>query len=134
MAFLQAGHTRHDLAGGAVAALKAVVVDERLLQRVQDFALGQALNGRDFFALGHHGQREAAVHAAAVDQHRAGAALAVVAAFLRARQVEVFAQRVEQRHPRLGLNGAHGAVHFQAHLAHTLHLARHGGQALGLPQ
>ena len=38
--------------------------------------------------------------APAVDQHRAGAALAVIAALLGAGQVEMVAQRVEQGRPR----------------------------------
>jgi hypothetical protein len=42
-------------------------------------------------------QRQAGQHAAIVDQYRAGAALAVIAALLAAGQADVFAQRVEQR-------------------------------------
>ena len=38
-----------------------------------------------------------------VAQHRAGAARSLIAAFLRAGQIEIFAQRVEQRDPRLNL-------------------------------
>jgi hypothetical protein len=49
----------------------------------------------------HHGQRQAGVDALAVEQHRAGAALAMVAALLGAGQVQVLAQRVEQRGARV---------------------------------
>jgi hypothetical protein len=45
----------------------------------------------------HHGQAQAGIDAAAVDDHGAGAALALVAALLGAGQVQVFAQQVEQR-------------------------------------
>src|SRR4051794_33576737 len=38
---------RADLAGRAVAALEAVVLDERRLERVQAVAVGEALDGRD---------------------------------------------------------------------------------------
>ena len=48
-------------------------------------------------ALVHHGEREARVDPPAVDEHGARAALAVVAALLGAGQVEVLAQRIEQR-------------------------------------
>ena len=41
-------------------------------------------------------EQQAAVGPAAVEQHGAGAALAVVAALLRAGQAEVLAQQVEQ--------------------------------------
>ena len=54
-------------------------------------------------ALVHHRERQAGVDAAAVDDHRAGAALAVVAALLGAGEVQVLAQRVEQRRARVEL-------------------------------
>ena len=44
----------------------------------------------------HHGEREAGVHAAAVDVNGTGAALAVVAAFLGAGQIQVLAEAVEE--------------------------------------
>src|SRR5262245_40544167 len=90
---------RADLAGGAVAALKGVAVDERLLERVQPVALRQALDRRDPGAGVHDGEREAGVDAPPVDQDGAGAALAVVAALLGPGQAEVLAQRVQQRGP-----------------------------------
>ena len=47
----------------------------------------------------HDGEREAGIDAPSVDQHRAGAALAVIAALLGAGEVEMIAQRVEQGRP-----------------------------------
>src|SRR6266404_3845254 len=44
-----------DLPGGAVAALEGVVLDERLLQRVQPVSLGQAFDRRDLDAGVHDG-------------------------------------------------------------------------------
>src|SRR5215472_2379454 len=74
------------------------MVDEGLLHRVQwPVRFGEALDGRDVAALGRGGEGEAGQHAPAIDEHGAGAALTVVAALLRSRQSEVFAQRVEQR-------------------------------------
>ena len=52
-------------------------------------------------SLGRKGQ--AGEHALAIDMHRAGAALALVAAFLGAGQVQVVAQGIEQRDARLDL-------------------------------
>ena len=59
--------------------------------------VGQALDGRDLAAVVSSGQGQARVDAPAVDQHGAGAALAVVAALLGAGQAELLAQGVEQR-------------------------------------
>ena len=91
------GDRRADLPRRAVAALEAVMLDERLLQRVQAVAVRQALDRGDLAALVLHRQRQAGVDALAVDQHRAGAAGALVAALLGAGEAEVVAQQVEER-------------------------------------
>ena len=92
---------RHDLARGAVAALKSVVFDKRSLHRMQRRRCGEAFDGGDLVALMHDRESEAGIYAPAVDVHRARAALAVIAALLRAEEVQVFAQRVEQGDTRL---------------------------------
>ena len=102
VALVDAGDRRHDLAGRAVAALEGVLVDEGLLHRMQ-LAVRSArpsmvVTGA---ALHRDRKRQAGEHAPAVDQHRAGAALAVVAALLRAGEAEVLAQRIEQRRARV---------------------------------
>ena len=51
----------------------------------------------------HDGERQAGIDPPPVDDHRAGAALAVVAALLGAGQVQMLAQRVEQRGARVEL-------------------------------
>ena len=89
-----------DLARGAVAALKRVVLDERLLQRMQRSSLRQPLDRRDLSAVLHDRERQAGIDPPTVDQHRAGAALPVVAALLCSGQAETIAERVEQRCPR----------------------------------
>ena len=53
----------------------------------------------DVRAIFHDGKCKARVDTPAIDQHRAGAALAVIAALFRAGQVEMFAQGVEQGGP-----------------------------------
>ena len=92
---------RHDLSRRAVAALERVLVGERLLDRPQLLAAHQALDGRDLVALGLERERQAGVARHAVDQHRAGAALAALAAGLGAGQAEPLAEDVEQRPARL---------------------------------
>ena len=54
-------------------------------------------------ALVHHRQAQAGVDPPPFDDHRAGAALAVVAALLGAGQVQMLAQRIEQRRARIEL-------------------------------
>ena len=56
----------------------------------------------------------------AVDDHRAGAALAEPAAEPRALQAEIVAQDVEQRRRRIDVHGVRRAVHLQRDAAHAL--------------
>ena len=110
MTLVDAGDAGHDLPGRAVAALEGVALDEGGLQRVQLFALRQALDGRDLAPLDEGSEREARFHALAVHQHRAGAALAEAAALLRAREMQVLAQGVEQRGARIERQSMLGSV------------------------
>src|SRR3954452_7016110 len=57
----------------------------------------QAFDGGHLAALALRCERQARQHALAVEQHRAGAARALVAAVLRAGQVELVAQCIEER-------------------------------------
>jgi hypothetical protein len=79
-----------DLAGGAVTALKAVVFDGGRPQRMQIIACRGPVDGSDGLGMMHHRKRPTGVDAASFDQHRARAALAVIATVLRAGQREVF--------------------------------------------
>src|ERR1700716_2310700 len=85
-----------DLARCAIAALKAVMLDKSSLQRMQIVALGKALDGRDRLSVMHHRKGQTGVDAASFNQHRAGAALAVIAPLLGARQRKMFTQRIQQ--------------------------------------
>src|SRR5262245_47124060 len=100
----------HDEARRAEAAHQRVLVAERLLHRVQLAAGGEAVHGANLLALALDRERRARVDRAAVDDHRAGAAGAAVAAAFVARHVDAHAQRVEQRHARLDRQAAHLAV------------------------
>src|ERR1051325_2749486 len=105
-----------ELARRAVAALEAVVADEGGLEGAQAVVGREPFDGDDLRSARamsalrqrrrgrrtpHHGEGEAGVDAPAVDEHRAGAARALVAPFLRAGEVEVLAQRVEERRARI---------------------------------
>jgi hypothetical protein len=122
-------HGRTDLPRGTVAALEAVVLDERRLHRMQLVGRAHAFDGGDLGAVVHDREAQAGIDAAAVDQHRAGAALALVAALLGAGQVQVFAQRVEERGAGVERQLARLAIYAQGDLAG--HRRRRLGRADG---
>ncbi len=71
--------------------------DEGGLHRMQAVAIGEPFYRGDVAVYLHHGQRQAGIDAAAIDQHRARPALATVASLLGAGQTQLLPQRVEQR-------------------------------------
>ena len=82
----------NDLPPGKLAALEAIMLDEGGLHRMQLLALRETFDGRDLVAFHSRGEKETGIHPPAIDEHGAGAALAMVAAFLRAGEVEMLAQ------------------------------------------
>jgi len=80
---------RHDHAGGAEAALEGLGVMECLLQGMQRAISGKAFDSGDLAALAAEGGDQAGVERLAVDVHRAGAAVARVAAFLDAEDFQI---------------------------------------------
>ena len=78
----------------------------------------QALDRRDRRAVGLHGEHRAGLRAAAVDEHRARAALARVAADVRAGEPQVFAQEMHEQHARLDVGFADLAVDGDRDLSH----------------
>ena len=99
--FVEQGLGGDEEAGRADAALQGGPFQEALLQRVQVALLGQAFDRLDRRPFGLDGQHDAAIHRHAVHQHGAGAAVAVVAAFLGAGQPQVVAEHFQQALPRL---------------------------------
>src|SRR5947207_492061 len=95
-ALAQEASERHQEAGGAEAALQAVVLAKRLLQRVERLAVGQPLDGLDRVAVHLGREQQARSHSGAVDDDGARPAHAVLAAEVGAREVEVVAQEVRQ--------------------------------------
>src|SRR4051794_33969430 len=73
-------HRSHDLPWRAIAALERIMLNEGLLHRMQAAVLRQSLNRGDRLALRHHRESEAGIDPPAVEQNRAGATLAKVAA------------------------------------------------------
>ena len=95
--FFQQSDGRHNLAGGAIAALETVVFDEGGLHGMKPAGFAKAFDGGDLVAVVHGCESEAGVDAAAVDVNGASATLAMIAALLGSGQMEFFAQAVEQR-------------------------------------
>src|SRR3546814_8741218 len=82
-------------------SLIAVMLDKRLLHRVRSVRCPKALDRHDVVVVMLHRQAEAAVDPPSARDHRAGAALSVIAALFRARQAQMLAQCVEERRARI---------------------------------
>src|ERR1700751_2802360 len=89
-------HSRAELPRSTVAALEAVMLNERALQRVRAALSAKSFDGRDRTALILHRKRQAGVDPLAVGQDGACPAGTLVTALFRARQAEMIAQQVEQ--------------------------------------
>src|SRR4051794_32392984 len=97
MPFIHTADGRHDLSRRAIAALKGVMLDEGLLHGMQLAVWTRNPFDRcDRMILDARRKSEARQHAPPVDQHRAGAALSLVATLLGAGQPQVLTQRIEQ--------------------------------------
>jgi hypothetical protein len=113
--FMEQRRRRHNLARGAVAALERIVLDESLLDRMQSAVLLEPFDRGDLVPFMHDRKRETRVDSAAIDVDGTGAALAVIAALFRAKQLEMFSQRVEKRRARVKIEGDGLAIHAQYH-------------------
>src|SRR2546423_6452258 len=94
---------RHEDARRAEAALQAVSLAERGLKRMQRVAraVSRALHGPALGAVRRDGKQNAEAHRLAVQQHRTGAAHAVLAPDVRAGETQLVAQEVGEEQPRL---------------------------------
>src|SRR5688572_9688793 len=118
---LEQGFGGHEDPRGAVAALRRAEVGESRLQRMQLRPARQAFHGVDAPSLAFHGKHQAGELRLAIDQHRAGAALAKLAAVLGAREAELFAQHLEKRLVRGNRGLVCLTVHFEFQLKVALH-------------
>src|SRR5262245_12114963 len=96
---------RANLAGRAVPALESIMAHESGLHGMQRALLCQTFDGGDLVAVMHHRECQAAIDALSIDDDRAGAALSLVAALLRTGQREMLSQSIEQRGPRIEVQG-----------------------------
>lgn len=104
----------HDDAGRAVSALQAMMLGQRHLNGVELFTrFGDAFDRFHRVPIGLRGQEQTGANGCSVEQHRAGATDAVLAADMRARQANLMPQHVRQMRPRFN-----GDVVFRAIDAH----------------
>src|SRR5258705_13726640 len=96
------------------------MLDKGRLQWMQIVALGKTLDGRDGLSVMHHRKRQTGVDAASFNQHRASAALAVIAPLLRTCQREMLTQRIQQCRAWIERQRMRAAVDLKLH--------RHGRQ------
>ncbi len=85
--------------------------------------LRQAFDGADFAAFGLHREHQARAHRLAVEQHRAGAADAVLAADMGSGLAAFVADRVHQRAARIDAHAVAAAVDVEGDLALLAHAA-----------
>jgi hypothetical protein len=84
---IQQGYRRHDLTGSAITALVSVLFNKCCLHWVKLPWLPDPFDRCDHIVLVHRCKGQARINPAPVDMHRAGAALAMIASLLRARQM-----------------------------------------------
>jgi hypothetical protein len=110
--------------------LKTIVLDKSRLQRMERFAVREPLDRCDGLAVMHCGERQTRVDAAPVEQHRASAALTVIATLLGSREREMFTQSVDKSCPRIEHQSMQLSVHseFDTYWSHRLGVGPLGGQ------
>ena len=87
---------------------------ESVLQVGDGAGIRDAFDGFDRGAVALHGEHQTAAHDVAVDQHRAGAAHALLAADMAAGEAEIVAQEIDQRFAGFDALGDDLAVDAQA--------------------
>jgi hypothetical protein len=106
-------------AGGAKAALQCVMLAEGGLQRGQGVVGRETLDGHDGAALGLHRQHQARADRFPIDNDRAGAAHAVLAAEMGSGLPQLVAQTIGQMHAGLDIDQGGLAVEPEIHLHHA---------------
>jgi hypothetical protein len=113
----------------AVAALRDLLVDPRLLDGMERAVGRKPFERRDLDALHRGNGPDAGAHRLALDEHGARPALAQSAPEVRPVQVEVVAQHVQERRRGIDVQGVRLAVHPQSDGHHGRSVAR---QAAGI--
>jgi hypothetical protein len=108
-----ARYRRHDLSGGAVAALESILIDKGQLHGVKLIAIGESFDCLDFLSIGRDRKHQAPVDPPSVKMNGARAAFSAIAPLLGAGEVEAFSQNIQQSRTRFNLNAMANAINFQ---------------------
>ena len=114
----------HDHPRRAVAALDGEFLNKAALEHIQLAVFRKALDRQHMPSLQLDRQRQAGVHRPAVNDHGAGAAFPLGAAFLGSRQVQILTQNVEQPSVRLRFQRHRPRIHIKAQRHLLLSFAR----------
>lgn len=114
---------RHHHAWRAEAALQAVVFLEGSLNRMQLTVAGKPLDGGDRRTRRLDGKDRAALHRLAIHVNDTGTALVGIAADVRSRQAEFFANKMDKKRTLFTVTADCPAVHRQFHFRHDFLLA-----------
>jgi hypothetical protein len=95
--FVEERLRRDEKSRRAVSALGGAQVGKGDLQRMQPSIARQSFDGRDGPAGALDAEHETGQHRQAVEEHRAGAALAELASVLRPAEIQVLTKHFEQR-------------------------------------
>ena len=90
-----AGDTAHDLTRRAVAALIAIMLNKRKLERMQLARWSEAFDGRNGAPLRHDSEYQAGIHAAVIEMNRASAAVTQATAFFRSCKLHMVTQGIQ---------------------------------------
>ncbi len=105
----------HHHAGDAIAALRRLLFHEGALDRRRRLDGAEPFQRRHLLAFEQQQRRHAGQHRLAVDDHRAGAALAEPAAEFGGVELDFVAQHVEQRRIRIGFDLVIVTIDLQCH-------------------
>ena len=108
----------HDDARQAEPALRRLLVDERLLQRMRSVRSAEAFERRDLSAVQGAYRRDAGANRTLPDDHRARPALTQAASELWPAKRQIVAEHIQQRRRRIDVDHVSRAVHRQGKLAH----------------
>jgi hypothetical protein len=105
--------------------LKAVVLDEGVLQWMQHITIGQALDSPDLLSLRLDGEHEAGADWQAVNEYRTTAAYAMLATDMRPRQAAIVPNRINQSPARFDLGPIVPAIDIEGDFDHVTHWLTH---------
>src|SRR5262249_49129110 len=124
---------RHDHARRAEAALQPVILAEGFLHRMELAVLCKALDRGDLGTRRLDGEHRAGLHRAPVHVDDARAALAGVAADMRAGESELVAQEIDEQRAVLGIDRYRLPVHLHGNGCHGSTLMDGDAESFGIP-